>query len=155
MHEHRMLHRAVFLPTGNVLVISGSGGCGATCELYDPETENWRYTDSLSEQRESFTATLLLDGRVLVAGGLKWGYQFLRRCEIYDPLTGTWSPTDSMYERRLIHSAVLLPSGEVLVTGGYFGTRVCEIFDPVTEQILGDEMANSMLSKSMRSPWRI
>ena len=53
--------------------------------------------------RQIHTATLLADGRVLVAGGLA-----LRRCNhshrprSYDPTTGTFSPTGSMATARAL-----------------------------------------------------
>src|SRR5262249_48717826 len=65
------------------------------------------------------TATLLQDGRVLVAGGVIDGSAYVTNtAEIYDPATNAWSATGSMNVARGFHSAVLLPDGKVLVTGG-------------------------------------
>jgi hypothetical protein len=58
------------------------------------------------------TATLLADGRVLVAGG------GTASAELYDPATGTFSPTGSMGTVRSLASATRLPDGRVLVAGG-------------------------------------
>ncbi|HJT59221.1 MAG TPA: kelch repeat-containing protein, partial [Ktedonobacteraceae bacterium] len=50
----------------------------------------WSLTGSMSAAHEYHTATLLTNGKVLVAGGLDYGY--LASAELYDPKTGTWSP---------------------------------------------------------------
>ena len=60
------------------------------------------------------TATLLPDGRVLVAGGADTNPQE----ELYDPASGTWTSTAGLIEERNRHTATLLPGGKVLVTGG-------------------------------------
>src|SRR5215471_16294672 len=49
----------------------------------------WEYTGSLNAARFHHTATLLPDGRVLVAGG-EDGYNALASVELYDPATGIW-----------------------------------------------------------------
>ena len=55
-------------------------------------TGTFSLTGSLTTARRGQTATLLADGRVLVAGGL--GQQeVLASAEIYDAATGTFGPT--------------------------------------------------------------
>nr|WP_231973480.1 kelch repeat-containing protein [Variovorax sp. HW608] len=61
--------------------------------------------------------TLLLGGKVLVAGG--FGSALLSSAELYDPATGTWSSTGSMSVGRNQHGATLLPDGKVLVVAGF------------------------------------
>src|SRR6185436_15426430 len=61
------------------------------------------------------TATLLQDGRVLVAGDT--GVAELN-AEIYDPATGAWTLTSPMSKDRPHNVAVLLADGRVLVLGG-------------------------------------
>src|SRR5438552_17268941 len=80
--------------------------------------QRWSPTGSLATAREGHTATLLPDGRVLVAGGFD-GQIYLASAEIYDPASGTWSPTGSMATARDQHTATRLPDGRVLVAGGY------------------------------------
>jgi hypothetical protein len=63
------------------------------------------------------TATLLPDGRVLVAGGGR-GTGALATAELYDPVTGRFAPTGSMTTSRFSATATLLPSGQVLIAGG-------------------------------------
>ena len=64
------------------------------------------------------TATLLQDGRVLVAGG--YGSSgVLERSELYDPITRAWSQTSNFLNyRRRNHTATLPPGGQVVVVGG-------------------------------------
>jgi N-acetylneuraminic acid mutarotase len=62
------------LGNGEVLVTGGLGVNGAyttlaSAELYDPKKGKWTVTGSMSVGRSAFTATLLQNGEVLVAGG--------------------------------------------------------------------------------------
>ncbi|HEY6888159.1 MAG TPA: kelch repeat-containing protein, partial [Solirubrobacter sp.] len=66
--------------------------------------------------REGHTATLLLDGRVLVTGG--FGDAEGRSAELYDPATNTWTPTPNMSTPRVNATATRLLDGRVLVVGG-------------------------------------
>ena len=72
----------------------------------------------MSMSRFAFTANLLPNGEVLVAGGSTDGYSCIASAELYNPSTGHWKSTGSMTQPRCHHSATLLPNGEVLVAGG-------------------------------------
>jgi len=76
-------------------------------------------TGSLAARRFAHTATLLGNGKVLVAGGLDQG-TLLTSAELYDPTTGTWSSTGTLAAGRAHHTATLLPNGKVLVAGTLF-----------------------------------
>ncbi len=142
-------HTATLLLDGKVLVAGGlaelTPGVISTldsAELYDPTTNSWSTTASMSTPRSRHTATLLLDGRVLVAGGRIQFGESLATAELYDPSTGTWSPTGSMTSARDNFKAVLLSNGRVLVMGGVsfnfppkqgpFLLKSAEIYDPQT-----------------------
>jgi hypothetical protein len=87
------------------------------------------------EPRSEHTATLLPDGRVLIAGGMRRNQDFYKSAELYDPATGKFHSTGEMHERRVGHIAVLLRSGKVLVAGGWVGgggTDSAELYDPAT-----------------------
>jgi hypothetical protein len=89
----------------------------------------------MADARERPTATLLQDGRVLVAGGTNLGRP-LDTAELFDPKTGTFSATGSMVSARWGHTATLLRDGRVFIAGGEDQEGVplatTEIFDPRT-----------------------
>ena len=78
-------------------------------------------TGSLHDARYWHTATLLPNGKVLVAGGYDHSGT-LASAELYDPASGTWTTTGSLTTARDSHTATLLPNGKVLVAGGQDST---------------------------------
>ena len=102
------------------------------------ELGTWTFTGSMHDARTLHTATLLLDGRVLVVGGQDASGNSLHSAELYDPNTGNWSLTGSLNEGRISHTATLLSDGRVLVTGGLdFDSpqrvlKSAELYDPAT-----------------------
>jgi uncharacterized protein (TIGR03437 family) len=96
----------------------------------------WSRTGSLNTGRRNNTATLLSNGKVLVAGGINCALDYLNSAELFDPTTETWSYTGSLNVPRRGHSATLLPDGKVLVAGGEYGTDQflddAELYDPTT-----------------------
>ena len=101
----------------------------------------WEFTGSLNTAREYQAATLLPDGRVLVAGGggpSTGDYPFprLKSAELYNPATGTWTVTGSLNDERELQTQTLLPNGKVLAAGGWpegTSTGTAELYDPATE----------------------
>ena len=94
----------------------------------------WRATGALNAARFDHSATLLQNGKVLVAGGFGAG-KMLSSCEFYDPATGTWRVTGNIPRQR--HAATLLKDGKILVAGSgepvkgrYDGTT--ELYDPAS-----------------------
>ncbi len=88
--------------------------------------------------RDTFMATLLKDGKVLIAGGDTAEITFTNSAELYDPNTGTWSVTGSLKETLDTGTATLLNNGMVLVAGGettnstYSGIADAELYNPAT-----------------------
>jgi len=125
-------HSATLLTTGLVLVAGGDfcgntgAGGGSECAaedgsnqtlLYDPASGTFAIAGTMAFARIGHTATLLSDGKVLMAGGL--GADVVTfTAELYDPTTGLFTPTGSMVSPRISHAATFLANGAVLVTGG-------------------------------------
>jgi hypothetical protein len=139
------------LGDGRVLLAGGYGSGTSTtplasAEIYDPHTGKFSATGSMGTPRAYSTATLLTDGRVLIAGGdsgqplslssnvmamayhpggggrnevpkTMTGPAMLASAELYDPKTGKFSPTGSMTIGRSEHTAVRLADGRVLMVG--------------------------------------
>jgi len=134
----RSNHTATLLPNGKVLIAGGYGTAGGTAgylksaELYDPTSGSFSATGSLGTARAFYTATLLPNGKVLIAGGLGAGGS-LTSAELYDPASGTFSVTGSLGTARDYHTATLLPNGKVLIAGGGNGSvflASAELYDP-------------------------
>ena len=118
MVSARAFHTSTLLQDGTVLITGGEQGTGLpllkTAELYDPITGRFTQTSHLMTiARENHTATLLLDGRVVIEGG--------KQADIYNPITQTFVQASCSPTNRSSHAAVRLSDGTVLVTGGYVG----------------------------------
>jgi len=130
----RAAHTATLLASGKVLV---TGGCtsGPTCtttpvsELYDPVSNSWSASGSLTTPRAFQTAVRLGSGKVLVIGGTNG--TVTTSCELYDPASGTWSNAASTTTARYLNTTTVLPNGKVLVAGGKGPENSAEIYDPV------------------------
>lgn len=90
---------------------------------------------SMLQPRSGHTATLLPDGKVLIAGGMRRNQDFYRSAELYDPATRSFHATGDMTIARVGHIATLLRSGKVLIAGGWIGhasTDSAELYDPAS-----------------------
>jgi hypothetical protein len=88
----------------------------------------------LSTPRGGHTATLLSNGKVLVAGGATDGGFTSAAAEVYDPASGAWTVTGPMIAERTHQTATMLPNGRILVAGGYSSTNgalsSAELYEP-------------------------
>ena len=95
----------------------------------------WASTGNMRSARDGHTATLLVNGKVLVAGGTNNGVA-LTSAELYNGATGTWASTGSMHVARTLARAILLSNGSALVVGGCINdclsatTRSAELYNP-------------------------
>jgi hypothetical protein len=152
MADGRAGHTATLLNDGNVLVAGGLdwacppvGPCNGFvllvvgfAETYDTPGGIFNSPQSppsrMNVPRVFHTATLLQDGKVLVAGGDDRYTTTYDTAEIFDPSTGTFTPTANMLSARSGHTATLLANGKVLLASGYAGNgnwpATAELFDP-------------------------
>jgi WD40 repeat protein len=151
MATPRRQHTAVLIShcgcaaDGSVLIVGGYDNQFKvlnSAELYNPATQTFTPTGSMSAPRFRHTATLLNDGTVLISGGAsQMAAQSgninpsLNSAEIYDPKTGRFSATKgNMTAHREAHAASLLKDGTVLLTGGqddhFLIENTAEVYDP-------------------------
>ena len=90
----------------------------------------WTTLSSMNTARAEHTATILPNGKVLLAGGSNGNS--LNSTELYDPSLNTWITLNSMNTARYSHTATLLSNGKVLVSGGRNGnsSNSAEVYDP-------------------------
>ncbi len=163
MSAARQGHTATVLPHGEVLITGGQKNIGfrtalASAEIYDPNSGAFRPTGSMSTAREGHTATLLRDGRVLIAGGSSNGITTTSSAEVYNPRTGSFTAISPMNVPREAHTATLLKNGKVLIAGGgrggmpggYIVYANAEIFDPAsnTFSMLNAQMVNDRVGQA-------
>jgi hypothetical protein len=158
MTSARTLHTASLLPNGKVLVTGGFDEGRpdqplpeSSAELYDPATGSFTPAGTMGIARAVHTATLLPNGKVLIAGGgteeiVDGGFPFfgpgIAESEVYDPATNSFAPAGAMGSPRYAHTATLLPNGKVLITGGFSTSDssagapqallMAELYDPAT-----------------------
>jgi hypothetical protein len=127
--------RTVLLKDGRVLIVSG--GASPLIEIFNPATNQFITAGEMLRPRGGPSATLLPDGRVLIAAGFTldpFGPSIT--AELFDPVSGKSQPTGDMRVRRYRHAAVVLPDGRVVLLGGYDpenrALSSIEIYDPRT-----------------------
>jgi uncharacterized protein YjdB len=160
----RYSHTATQFDDGTILIAGGVGAIGpnlatngdalSTAVLYDPATGEFTQTGNMTAGRAGHTATLLNNGKVLIAGGTSrllnpdldiFPYdssdfiESVASAELYDPATGEFTATGSMNTARSGHTATLLNNGMVLIAGGAgpqsnggVATATAELYDPAT-----------------------
>ncbi len=152
MHVERYYDAAATLPDGRVLVAGGQPQCFFfvprynSTEIYNPFTEQFTPSASMTTVRSDFTANLLPDGRVLLAGGVNVDAcevaNIQNSVEIFDPVAGnSIRLTDTLCSPKSALRSVTLADGKVLLTGGYFisgnrqGSSCANLFDPLDSSL--------------------
>jgi hypothetical protein len=139
---------ATLLPDGRVLITK----CVAYCyqagkpghaELYNPSTGTFASTGDMADalQGAEPKAILLLNGRVLIAGGDLGDAGGSAAAEIYDPGAGVFASAGNMPADIDQGAATLLPDGRVFISGESYSfadhpipgaTGATELYDPVS-----------------------
>lgn len=119
------------------------GNAGERFFADDPRRRGPLYL-SAGRARYQHTATPLLNGCVLVAGGFHISPRAdlavsdlpQASVQIYDPRQNAWFDVAPLQTPRARHAAVLLPDGRVLVLGGYSLNPLAtvELYDPRTDR---------------------
>ena len=145
------------LADGTVLIAGGLGkpeartpndgitiAAVAESKLFSPATSSFLPVGNMADARLLHTATLLPDGRVLIAGGFAkaaFGREHvnfapLASSELYDPQRKSFSAGPRMTAPRFDAIAISLHTGKVLIIGGAdsLGDAIAstEIYDPTT-----------------------
>jgi hypothetical protein len=139
MTAPRESHTATLLKSGKVLITGGhkdrreARTVYSSTEVYDPAEGTFSATGNMTTPRHKHAASLLPDGRVLIAGGSDrrdWQGRYAS-AEVYDPAKGAFKAIVDMNMARfkLANAVVGLRNGKVLIAGG--GERL-EVYDPAT-----------------------
>jgi len=165
MNTAREFAAAVLLPNGNVLIAGGEDNSGvalASTELYDASNNCFagvggtacasENAPAMNTAREFATATLLPNGKVLIAGGDDSAGNVVASTELYDPVNNCFAgasgtacasqTTPVMLTPREYATATLLPNGKVLIAGGQDvnsnALQSSEIYDPSNNCFAGN-----------------
>lgn len=123
LREARAWHSATMLPDGRVLVIGGKGQDNKivqSAEIVDLGTQLVEAVHPAPSVfgRANHTATLLTDGRVLIAGGESARGNASNQVELWDFKTKTTKTSGKLIVGRQKQRATLQADGTVLIQGG-------------------------------------
>src|SRR5260370_26030142 len=120
MRKHSNIYRYLSCLVALVAILFWLNVLSGRVGLVSAQTAgpSWSFTGNLNTARAGHTATVLPNGKVLVAGGAT-AAGAIASAELYDPTTGTWSVTGSLNVPRYLLTATLLSDGKVLAVGGF------------------------------------
>jgi len=129
MSSARLFSTMQLLQDGTVLAIGGDSN--QTSERYNSTSNSWSGVSRMLSQR-SYSSSVMVGGKVLVAGGIV-DNKLVNSSEMFDPATSSWSEVGSMSTARARFSLTLLPNGDLLAAGSQESsstTASCEVFHP-------------------------
>ena len=162
MVSPRGMHTATLLSDGTALLVGGvndtKGDTVGTAEIYAPTPGRFTSTHGkLPEGLAAHTATMLLTGKVLIAGGFNFNapYKFdnsVAAAALYDPTTQQFNlPAGFPVTARAMHTATLLNDGTVLLAGGLSGTEVRKQ-EGATFELVGADQGGVLNSAEIYDP---
>ncbi len=144
-----------FLKT--LLVVTSICACGSESVMMPDLERGLHEVGNLTRPRNLHVATLLQNGKVLIAGGNAAlppagegvvEQDLLVSAEIFDPETGTSTPTGDMNASRSEDHGILLPDGRVLIISGFLRLPI-EKYDPHSGRF--DAVADAPFSVGTRT----
>ncbi len=176
MAAPRVLHRQAPLPGGAVLAIGGATTAGpggvlgwwsdaqvcsnaalASCERFDPMTEQWTPAPQLPMPLVGHGASRMPGGAILVSGGATWtGQSCDTVAEVFVFSGGQpWTLAGVLTTPRAMHAQVETVEGKLLVRGGVSalpqGSRLSsgpipgELFDPAASSSQPGPTTNGLI----------
>ncbi len=138
-----MLARSAARLLFTLVVVCGACGEDEVAHVYEDVV---RPADPWPDLRYDYTATPLLDGRILLAGGVRGEVgerEYPTGLWIFDPTTGGFvASRASLQTGRNGHTAALLPDGRVVIAGGFHfdsppnsSVLTVELYDPVADSV--------------------
>ena len=155
----RQGHTSTVLTNGKVLFVGSSIGSSTKAHILSytsPATFVWQdlatpavVTGSLTNGRWNHSATLLPNGKVLVAGGFGTNPN---SAELYDPATNAWTSAGSLANGRSMHTSTLLRNGKVLIIGGFDGVNVLSSIEQYDPTVADPTKGWSTYAKILNTP---
>ncbi len=120
-------------------VVTNFWACGSDSVMMPDLERGLHEVGNLTRPRNLHVATLLQNGKVLIAGGNAAlppagggviEQDLLVSAEIFDPETGVSTRTGNMNAGRSRDDGILLPDGRVLIISSFFPNLPIEMYDP-------------------------
>lgn len=112
----------------------------------------WAPAPDLLNGHVAHTATLLDDGRVLIAGGTDVRGVAIASSDIFDPKANRWIRAANMRSARAAQTATRLSDGSVLVTGGRTGLSIFPVEILLTAEIYHPDSNSWTVAARMHVP---
>ena len=127
MNTYRYNHSSSVLGDGRVITVGGS--FNNSSEIFDPQTNEWKYINAPIGIASNTKLITLHDGRALIAGN---GEEGRTKCNLFTPMDEKWIEGPSLNQNHGEgFSLTVLSSGKVIIIGGSTAQNSIEIYDPI------------------------